>query len=132
MAQPPARKTRETNRLLLDQLADKWTILVLGVFCEAPEPVRFNEIKRRVDGVSQKTLTLCLRRLERNGILARNVRPTPLSVEYAITKLGHSLAEPFNALQAWTDKHLEEILKAQAAFDRHAQKQDRTAVEQSK
>ena len=72
----------ELSRLLLDQLADKWTILVLEVFCDGPEPVRFNEIKRRVQGISQKTLTQCLRRLERNGILKRTViAAAPLGVE---------------------------------------------------
>lgn len=86
----------ELNRLLLDQLADKWTILILQVFCGGPEPVRFNEIKRRVQGVSQKTLTRCLRRLERNGILERRVvEAAPLGVEYSITPLGWTIAEPF-------------------------------------
>lgn len=107
----------ERNRLLLDQLADKWTILVL-MACSGSEPVRFNEIKRRVHSISQKTLTLCLRRLERNGLLARKViTAAPLGVEYSITPLGWSLSEPFNALQSWTDKHLSEVLAAQVGFD---------------
>lgn len=114
----------ELNRLLLDQLADKWTILVLQVFCGGPEPVRFNEIKRRVQGVSQKTLTRCLRRLERNGILERRVvEAAPLGVEYSITPLGWTIAEPFGALQRWAEKHLPDVLEAQARFDGRVQNQ---------
>ena len=113
----------ERNRLLLNQLADKWTVLVL-MACSGQEPVRFNEIKRRVRKVSQKTLTQCLRRLERNGLLSRKVIvAAPLGVEYSVTPLGWSLSEPFNALQLWTDKHLSEVLKAQATFDAHSQRQ---------
>jgi DNA-binding HxlR family transcriptional regulator len=114
----------ELNRLLLDQLADKWTILVLQVFCGGPEPVRFNEIKRRVQGVSQKTLTRCLRGLERNGILERRVvEAAPLGVEYSITPLGWTIAEPFGALQRWAEKYLPDVLEAQARFDRRVQNQ---------
>jgi DNA-binding HxlR family transcriptional regulator len=120
----------ELNRLLLDQLADKWTILVLHVFCDSPEPVRFNEIKRRVQGVSQKTLTQCLRRLERNGILERRIiQAAPLGVEYSITPLGWTMEEPFRALQRWAEKHLPEMLQAQARFDGRVQKS--ASVEQS-
>ncbi len=114
----------ELSRLLLDQLADKWTILVLEVFCDGPEPVRFNEIKRRVQGISQKTLTQCLRRLERNGILKRTViAAAPLGVEYSVTPLGWTIAEPFGALQGWAEKHLPDVLQAQARFDARVQNQ---------
>jgi DNA-binding HxlR family transcriptional regulator len=106
------------DRLLLDQLADKWSLLVLRAFCHGPEPLRFNEIKRRVQGISQKTLTQCLRRLERNGILMRRViAAAPLGVEYSVTPLGDTLAEPFAAMQRWAEKHLPEVQEAQARFD---------------
>jgi DNA-binding HxlR family transcriptional regulator len=81
-------------------------------------PKRFNEIKRRVEGVSQKALTQCLRRLERNGVVHRTVLPAaPLGVEYAVTPLGRTLEGPFEALHAWTTAHLPAVLEAQARFD---------------
>ncbi len=114
----PGGRDAELNRLLLDQLADKWSLLVLQAFCDGPGALRFNEIKRRVPGVSQKTLTQCLRRLERNGILRRRVvAAAPLGVEYSITPLGDTLAEPFAAMRRWAEAHLPEVQEAQARFD---------------
>lgn len=87
-------------RPVLDKIADKWTILILTVIC--PKPSRFNEIKRRLDGITHKALADALKRLERNGLVTRTVLPTqPVGVEYAITPLGHSLREPFEALCSW-------------------------------
>jgi DNA-binding HxlR family transcriptional regulator len=107
------------RRILLDQLADKWSILILGELCDGP--VRFNEIKRCVFGLSQKTLTQCLRRLERNGLVTRRVLMSgPLGVEYALTPLGRSLTAPFEALFAWAEDHMSEMLDAQADFDQRA------------
>jgi DNA-binding HxlR family transcriptional regulator len=117
MDKKPAFSDTSPNRLLLDQLADKWTILVLASVCDGP--TRFNEIKRRVAGVSQKTLTQCLRKLERNGLLKRTVLPsTPLGVEYAVTPLGRTLSKPFDALCEWTATYMPEIKEAQRKFDR--------------
>ena len=74
-------------RPVLDKIADKWTILILTVIC--PKPSRFNEIKRRLDGIPHKALADALKRLERNGLVTRTVIPTqPIGVEYAITPLG--------------------------------------------
>ena len=87
-------------RPVLDKIADKWTILILTVLC--PRPSRFNAIKRRLDGITHKALADALKRLERNGLVTRTVLPTaPIGVEYAITPLGHSLRQPFEALCAW-------------------------------
>lgn len=87
-------------RPVLDKIADKWTILILTVLC--PRPARFNAIKRRLDGITHKALADALKRLERNGMVTRTVLPTaPIGVEYAITPLGHSLRQPFEALCAW-------------------------------
>ncbi|RYF07080.1 MAG: transcriptional regulator, partial [Oxalobacteraceae bacterium] len=84
-------------RPVLDKVADKWTIMILTVLC--PQPARFNEIKRRLDGITHKSLADALKRLERHGLVTRNVLPTsPIGVEYTITALGHSLREPFDAL----------------------------------
>lgn len=125
MSQDCGARDIALDRLLLDQLADKWSLLVLRAFCGGPEPVRFNEIKRRVQGVSQKTLTQCLRRLERNGILERRVvTAAPLGVEYSITPLGNTLAEPFGVMQRWAEKHLSEVHEAQARFDGSAPERD--------
>jgi DNA-binding HxlR family transcriptional regulator len=87
-------------RPVLEKIADKWTVLVLTVLC--PRPARFNEIRRRLDGITHKALADALKRLERNGLVTRTVLPTaPIGVEYAITPLGHSLRQPFEALCAW-------------------------------
>ena len=104
------------SRLMLDQIADKWSMLILASLRDGP--LRFNAIKRRINGVTQKALTQCLRRLERNGIVDRRVITTsPISVEYEITTLGRSLDMPFQALYLWTFKHLSEVENARARYD---------------
>lgn len=105
-----------SSRFLLDQIADKWSVLILAALCK--KPLRFNELKRCLDGITQKALTQALRRLERNGILARRVIPSSqVAVEYSITPLGRTLEHPFNALYLWTLEHLDTVIKAQADFD---------------
>ena len=109
-----------SSRLVLDQIADKWSVLILAVL--SAKPLRFNAIKRRLEGITQKALTQALRRLERNGLVARRVIPiSPVAVEYSITPLGLSLQQPFAALYAWTVDHLSEVKEAQEAFDRALQ-----------
>lgn len=104
------------SRAILDQIADKWSMLILAVLCDRPQ--RFNAIKRRLEGVTQKALTQALRRLERNGLVARRVIPlSPVAVEYSVTPLGRTLQEPFAVLYAWTRDHCEEIDAARRAFD---------------
>ncbi|TXM96275.1 helix-turn-helix transcriptional regulator [Methylobacterium sp. WL64] len=103
-------------RLVLDKIADKWTILILTVLC--PRPARFNAIKRRLDGITHKALADALKRLERNGMVTRTVLPTaPIGVEYAITPLGHSLRQPFEALCAWALDNGEAIEAANREHD---------------
>ncbi|MFD2239371.1 winged helix-turn-helix transcriptional regulator [Aureimonas populi] len=105
------------SRLLFDQIADKWSMMVLTVLDNGP--MRFNAIKRHLEGVTQKALTQCLRRLERNGLVSRRVIPlSPVAVEYAITPLGRSLQTPFKALYAWTLAHFDEVEDARRRFDR--------------
>ncbi|MGA5656342.1 winged helix-turn-helix transcriptional regulator [Rahnella contaminans] len=105
-----------SNRLLLDQITDKWAVLILTVLCA--KPLRFNEIRRCLDGITQKSLTQSLRRLERNGIVARRVIPSSqIAVEYSITPLGRTLEAPFQALYAWTLNHSADVIQAQTAFD---------------
>ncbi|ALN75002.1 MULTISPECIES: helix-turn-helix domain-containing protein [unclassified Aureimonas] len=104
------------SRLLFDQIADKWSMMVLTVLDAGPR--RFNAIKRQLEGVTQKALTQCLRRLERNGLVSRRVIPvSPVAVEYEITPLGRSLQTPFKALYAWTLQNMDEVESARRRFD---------------
>ncbi|MHC1548775.1 winged helix-turn-helix transcriptional regulator [Phyllobacterium sp. K27] len=104
-------------RPVLDKIADKWTILILTVIC--PKPARFNELKRRLDGITHKALADALKRLERNGLVTRTVLPTqPIGVEYAITPLGHSLREPFEALCEWAAANGDKIEAATLRYDK--------------
>ena len=104
------------SRSLFDNIADKWSMMVISVLDAGP--MRFNGIKRHLEGVTQKALTQCLRRLERNGLISRRVIMTsPIGVEYAITPLGRSLLGPFQALHVWTLEHLDEVELARQAFD---------------
>ena len=104
-------------RPTLDRIADKWTILILTVLC--PRPSRFNAIKRRLDGITHKALADALKRLERNGLVTRTVLPTtPIGVEYAITPLGHSLRQPFEAICAWALENAAAVESASVDYDR--------------
>ncbi|MET0264976.1 MAG: helix-turn-helix domain-containing protein [Duganella sp.] len=105
------------SRALFDQIADKWSMMVLTVLDE--EPHRFNAIKRRLEGITQKALTQCLRRLERNGLVSRHVIAMPLAVQYEITPLGHTLLPPMRQLYAWTLDKLPMVENARKAFDQH-------------
>lgn len=117
MSEPEQLVGKADNfRLVLDQITDKWSILILGALCH--EPRRFNAIKRILDGVTQKALTQALRRLERNGIVARRViSDSPVAVEYRITPLGRTLEPSFLALHAWSVDHLTEVEQAWKEFD---------------
>jgi DNA-binding HxlR family transcriptional regulator len=115
----PLSNAKHSSRLLLDQLADKWSILILGALCSGP--MRFNALKRRLNGVTQKALTQALRRLERNGIIDRRVIPvSPVAVEYSITPLGVTLKEPFQALFDWTIQYGPEVEVARQRFDKES------------
>ena len=104
------------SRLLFEQIADKWSMMVLTVLDNGP--LRFNAIKRGLEGITQKALTECLRRLERNGLVERRVIPSsPVGVEYEITPLGRTLQPPFRALYAWTVDHLPDVEHARRQFD---------------
>lgn len=95
-------------RPVLDKIADKWTIMILTVLC--PKPSRFNAIKRRLDGITHKSLADALKKLERNGLVTRTVLPTaPIGVEYAITSLGLSLRPSFELLCDWALAHSDEL-----------------------
>lgn len=104
------------GRKLFDQIADKWSMLVLFVLDEGP--MRFNAIKRQLGGVTQKALTQCLRRLERNGLITRHVITTsPIAVEYEISALGRSLQVAFKPLFDWTIASVDDVEGARVAYD---------------
>jgi DNA-binding HxlR family transcriptional regulator len=104
------------SRALFDQIADKWSAMVLTVLSEGPH--RFNVVRRRLEGVSQKALTQCLRRLERNGLITRRVVSlSPVSVEYEITALGRTLQKLLSDLHQWTLDRLPDVDAAREAFD---------------
>lgn len=117
---PPCDRQRFSvdcpSRILFDQIADKWSMMVLTVLDGGP--LRFNAIRRYLEGITQKALTQCLRRLERNGLLSRRVIPvSPVGVEYEITPLGRSLQPPFKALYRWTLENFDEVEAARLRFD---------------
>jgi DNA-binding HxlR family transcriptional regulator len=104
------------TRQVLEQVANKWSVLILTVLCS--EPSRFNAIKRRLDPITHKALTEALRRLERNGLVHRRVIPSSqIAVEYSITPLGRTLQQPFAALVAWASTQGDGIGQAQRAYD---------------
>lgn len=104
------------HRELLGQVLDKWSLSVLNELCEAP--CRFNELRRAIPAVSQKSLTNTLRRLERNGIIDRRMLDTrPVAVQYRITPLGKTAREPIDALLTWASTNLTHIERARLNFD---------------
>ena len=101
---------------VLARVGDKWSVLIVMTLADGPR--RFNEIKRAVNGVSQRMLTLTLRGLERDGLVTRTVYPTiPPRVDYELTALGHSLKKPVEALGTWAIQNQETIQQARRTFD---------------
>ena len=104
-------------RQLLDMVADKWSLYVVAVL--GARPSRFTEIKRSIGGISQRMLTVTLRRLERDGILTRTVLAVmPPNVTYELTPMGHTLLDAVEPIIEWSMSHLDEIAAAQQRFDR--------------
>jgi DNA-binding HxlR family transcriptional regulator len=104
------------TRLVLDRIADKWAVLVLGLLGNGP--VRFNRLRRQIEGISQKMLSQTLKSLERDGLVSRKVTPTvPVTVEYSITPLGETLSATVDNLRIWAETHMEKVLVAQRQYD---------------
>ncbi len=102
---------------VLARIGDKWSVLVIMMLAE--RPLRFNELRRVIGGISQRMLTLTLRGLERDGLVTRHLTPIiPPRVDYQLTELGRSLCEPVSALGAWAQRHGAAIERAQMLFDR--------------
>lgn len=114
-AQAPTRIDPE-QRELLDQILDKWSLQVLDALCE--QPLRFNELRRAIPVVTQKSLTATLRRLERNGMVDRVVLTSrPITVEYRVSALGKTLQGLIDALFAWSDAQLPAVRAAREKYD---------------
>ena len=101
---------------VLNRVGDKWSMLIVMILSGGPK--RFSELKREVEGISQRMLTLSLRGLERDGLVTRTVTPSiPPRVDYELTELGASLRQPVKALGDWAIAHIACIRAAQARFD---------------
>jgi DNA-binding HxlR family transcriptional regulator len=107
------------SRAVLDLLANKWVCLVVGAL--RPGTMRFGELRRRLDGITQKMLTQTLRDLERAGLVHRAVYPSvPPRVEYSLTPLGEDVGGLMDAIRAWSENHIDDIRAAQEQYDRKA------------
>jgi DNA-binding HxlR family transcriptional regulator len=119
------RHTADTDptcelRNILDRIADKWSLLVIYVLADGVR--RFTELRREIDGISQRMLTLTLRQLEREGLVRRTVfAVVPPRVDYQLTPLGSTLLDTIQSLVAWAGKHGHEIAAARAAYDARAE-----------
>ncbi|MGW0160943.1 winged helix-turn-helix transcriptional regulator [Mycobacterium sp. NPDC003323] len=103
-------------RQILDRIADKWSLLIIALLDDGS--MRFTELKRMIDGVSQRMLTVTLRQLERDGLVRRTVHPVvPPRVDYELTELGRTLHQTVQSLVHWTERHQTDIAAARQRFD---------------
>ncbi|WJV46852.1 winged helix-turn-helix transcriptional regulator [Streptomyces flavofungini] len=110
-------------RQILDRVADKWSLLVIALLDR--RRLRFTELRREIDGISQRMLTVTLRQLERDGLVLRTVHPVvPPRVEYELTPLGGTLHHTIQSLVTWTEEHQGEIAAARTAYDERAAAED--------
>jgi DNA-binding HxlR family transcriptional regulator len=101
---------------ILARVGDKWSVLVVTRLGD--KPLRFNELRRSIGGISQRMLTLTLRGLERDGLVTRTAFPTiPPRVDYALTPLGRDLLMPVSALGEWATRNQTKIAHAREQFD---------------
>ena len=103
-------------REVLNRVGDKWSVLVVALLGDGKK--RFSELRRTIEGISQRMLTLTLKGLERDGLITRTVFPTiPPRVEYELTRLGHSLLIPITQLGDWASQNRERIQTARERYD---------------
>ena len=106
-------------REVLHRVGDKWSVLIVGLLGDGPK--RFGELRRAIEGISQRMLTLTLRGLERDGLVSRAVTPTiPPRVDYALTELGRTLLVPVTELASWAEQHRVAMQQARERFDKKA------------
>jgi DNA-binding HxlR family transcriptional regulator len=122
MRTPNAYSADCPTRQILDRVGDKWAVLILLLLRNQTK--RFNQLRRAIEGISQKMLSQVLKSLERDGLIRRRVIPTvPVTVEYSMTPLGATLAEAVDPLRDWAEQNLKEVLAAQRRYDtQHADK----------
>ena len=114
--EPNAYAANCPTRQILDRVGDKWAVLILLLVRD--EPMRFNALRRAIEGISQKMLSQVLKSLERDGLIRRRVIATvPVTVEYSITALGTTLAAAVDPLRDWAERNLKEVLNAQRRYD---------------
>jgi DNA-binding HxlR family transcriptional regulator len=103
-------------RQILDRIADKWSLLVIALLDR--RSLRFSELRKAIDGISQRMLTVTLRQLERDGLVRRKAYPVvPPRVDYELTDMGCTLHETIKALVTWTEEHQSAIVEARAEYD---------------
>ncbi|AEW99650.1 winged helix-turn-helix transcriptional regulator [Streptantibioticus cattleyicolor] len=107
------------SRTVVSVLANKWSLYVLGLLRHYERPLRFTELRRHIEGVTQKSLTQALRNLERDGLVSRTIYPTiPPRVEYALTDLGVEAGALTAAIADWSKANASRVLEARSAYDR--------------
>ena len=107
-------------REVLDMVASKWTALAIGALEDGPR--RFGELRRKLEGITQKMLTQTLRTLVRDGLVTRTVYPSvPMRVEYELTPLGRSVSAPLKALRDWSQLNIDAIQSARVEYDASAE-----------
>ncbi|WP_338089626.1 helix-turn-helix domain-containing protein [Nocardioides lijunqiniae] len=103
-------------RDVLDRIGDTWSVLVIVELAGGPR--RFRQLQRAIDGISQRMLTLTVRRLERDGLVLRTVYPTvPAQVDYRLTETGASLTHLVKALADWSLEHRADIAGSRHSYD---------------
>lgn len=114
-------------RDVLNRVGDKWSVQIVDLLGE--RSMRFSELRRSIEGISQRMLTLTLRGLERDGLVTRTVFPEiPPRVDYELTRLGETLLEPISALAEWAEEHRTSIRSAREQFDaRESKRRSRRA-----
>ncbi|MFL9932382.1 helix-turn-helix domain-containing protein [Paraburkholderia sp. RL18-103-BIB-C] len=118
------KKTDDLARDIIEQIADKWSILVIDALGTRGE-MRFSRLREHIGGVSQKMLTKTLRQLERDGLVSRHVHPViPPRVDYRLTPLGKSLLDKICGIWDWAERHMTEMEAARVQFDRREKRAD--------
>jgi DNA-binding HxlR family transcriptional regulator len=103
-------------REVLNRVGDKWSVLIVQLLADGPK--RFSELRRAIEGISQRMLTLTLKGLERDGLVTRTVYPTiPPRVEYELTDLGRTLRKPIQSLANWAQENRERIQQSRNRYD---------------
>lgn len=100
----------------MDRIADKWTVLIIRRLADGT--LRFAQLRRAIDGISQKVLTSTLRGLERDGIVTRRLYASvPPRVEYSLTALGLSLVDLVSGICSWAETHIEQVQESRVGYD---------------